>query len=173
MATDLEDEVRDEPETASDLPTLDAREIEHELLAKIRGQEAIVVQAELELNLAKGHVKACRECFDVEVSKLRGLIRGSREEHPLFDAAPETGSSGPVSADAWREVEIATLEIPAALATRLYEAEIETIGDLVDYQSAGHQLVDIKGVGQAKGDKIADALEAFWRSHPEYAQGGD
>ena len=146
-------------------------ESDQDLLRKIREQERTVATCESDLNYAKEEVKACRERFDVEVAKLRGLIRGSQEKHPLFDGANESSKEADGAAtEDWRDVEISSLEIADSLATKLYESSIETIGDLVDWQSGGKQIVDIKGVGAAKADKIADALERFWKQNPQYTR---
>lgn len=152
-----------------------ASDSDQDLLAKIREQEQLVAACEDRLTDAKEEVKECRERFDVEVAKLRGLIRGSQEKHPLFD------ESSPIATESlshkndgkladWRDVEISALNVPDSLATKLYESSIETIGDLVDWQSVGKTLTDIKGVGQSKADKIADALEEFWRANSQYTR---
>lgn len=161
---DAEQESEDEAEA-------DAGDSDQDLLAKIREQEQLVAACEDRLTDAKEEVKECRERFDVEVAKLRGLIRGSQEKHPLFDGANESSKGADDAApEDWRDVEISSLNIPDSLATKLYESSIESIGDLVDWQSSGKQIVGIKGVGAAKADKIADALEEFWRANPQYTR---
>ena len=161
---------------------------EHDLLARIRKQESRVAVAENEVEWRKESLKEAKAQFEGEVSMLRRLICQRDEKLPLFDlqtkkteSAPEPAvvtepsatESAPASApadDSWREVEISSLDIADSLASKLYEASIETIGDLADWQSSGKQLTDIKGVGAAKADKIADAMEAFWKANPQYTR---
>lgn len=166
---------------------------ESDLLARIRKQESRVSMAESEVDWRKESLKEAKASFEGEVSLLRKLICQRDEKLPLFDGPKATGSATPSVAEekndnaaaeeesqaaepsqtpdeSWREVEISSLDIADSLATKLYESSIETIGDLTDWQSSGKQLTDIKGVGQAKADKIADAMEAFWKANPQYTR---
>lgn len=165
--TDLEDAIESQADS-QDVEANCDNEADQELLRKIREQERLVATCESDLDDAKDEVKACRERFDLEVAKLRSLIRGQNESHPLFDGASAARAETDVAAGDWRDAEISSLDIADSLATKLYESSIETIGDLVDWQSSGKQIVDIKGVGAAKADKIADALELFWQQNPQY-----
>lgn len=163
---------------------------EHELLGRIRKQESAVALAECEVEDRKESLKAAKERLEEEVTALRRLIRQRDERLPLFDQNLEEsnavqGDSVIVDVrhephpddthdpDAWRAVEISALDLPDSLVEKLYESEISTIGDLADYQTRGNQLTDLKGIGQAKADKIADALEKFWANHPTFTQASE
>lgn len=54
---------------------------------------------------------------------------------------------------------------------KLAEAGIETVGQMVAFQSSqnggGKDITDIKGIGSGKAEKISDAMECFWRDNPE------
>ena len=58
---------------------------------------------------------------------------------------------------------------------RLAEAGIETIGGMLEFTKPGEggyckTLTDIKGIGTGKAEKIENALEEFWASHPDLVQ---
>jgi hypothetical protein len=52
--------------------------------------------------------------------------------------------------------------LPQSLVVRLGEASLTTIGLLADFTNAGKRLTDLDGVGEAKAEKIEQALERFW-----------
>lgn len=65
--------------------------------------------------------------------------------------------------ESWRDIELGDVSgISDKLLGKLYAADIQTIGALVDYQQAGKELTGIKGVGAAAVKKIGEALEGFW-----------
>ena len=70
---------------------------------------------------------------------------------------------------AWRYEELSALEISDRLIERLREhnPSIVTIGDLSDFTGDGHELTEVKGVGQSKAESVTDALAEFWRNSEE------
>ena len=70
---------------------------------------------------------------------------------------------------AWRYEELTALEISDRLIERLREhnPSIVTIGDLSDFTGDGHELTEVKGVGQSKAESVTDALAEFHRSNEE------
>ena len=70
---------------------------------------------------------------------------------------------------AWRYEELSALEISDKLIERLREhnPSIVTIGDLSDFTGDGHELTEVKGVGQTKAESVTDALAEFWRNSEE------
>ena len=70
---------------------------------------------------------------------------------------------------AWRYEELTALEISDKLIERLREhnPSIVTIGDLSDFTGDGHELTEVKGVGQTKAESVTDALAEFWRNSEE------
>jgi hypothetical protein len=57
---------------------------------------------------------------------------------------------------------LAQFGLPGPIVGLLVEAGLTTIGGVADW-TAGKPLTDIPGVGPTKAEKIADALEGFWR----------
>lgn len=74
----------------------------------------------------------------------------------------------PVAKDAWRAVPLATTKIPSNIVAILDESAYRTIGDISNLTNSGLCLTDIKGIGQAKAQKIEDALTQYWADHPEF-----
>jgi hypothetical protein len=99
--------------------------------------------------------------YNDAVSALREAIsRGPA----LFDKnAPEPSE--------WRAVPLSDAGVPAAAVTLMAgQAELATLGDLVDWQDADKKLTDIKGIGEGMAGKIEEALTAFWEAHPEFGE---
>lgn len=124
------------------------------------------LKAEAAHKLAKAEEKAAGETLQKIVS--RGV-----EHYPLFDSEkPEAAedsddqASGETETEAddesWKAVEIGELDVPDGILNKLIEAEIETIGDLANWNESGKLLTDIEGIGQAKAEKIEAALDKFW-----------
>ncbi|OGT57644.1 MAG: hypothetical protein A3E01_02600 [Gammaproteobacteria bacterium RIFCSPHIGHO2_12_FULL_63_22] len=158
---------------------------EIEAAAKVaRERERELQAAESGLKVAKEHVKACEGNLHAALRKVCQL--SLHEDMPLFSqhangtgecAASATldGETVPMQSanDSWRSVRLDSLDDPdftPSLLKKLAAAEIETIGQLVDYQATGKWITSIHGIGQAAGDKLADAMERFWAAHPEYAR---
>lgn len=74
----------------------------------------------------------------------------------------------PVAKDAWRAVPLSNTKIPSNIIAILEEANYRTIGDISNLTNSGLCLTDIKGIGQAKAQKIEDALTQYWADHPEF-----
>jgi len=83
-----------------------------------------------------------------------------------FDSKELDHSQG---SQAWRYEELSALEISDKLIERLREhnPSIVTIGDLSDFTGDGHELTEVKGVGQTKAESVTDALAEFWRNSEE------
>jgi hypothetical protein len=110
---------------------------------------------------------------DEEVDEaLAQLYRITRDQDipPLFrkgPAIPEDGAAIPEDG-AWRFVTLACLAEPAikpGILSKLATADIKTMGGLCDFQQKYGDMWnrDIKGVGKAALDNIAEATTAFWQ----------
>lgn len=78
----------------------------------------------------------------------------------------------PPKDESWRECRFDdATEFPTlgSLATKLYEAGIETVGQLSDFQAKHGEFwaKEIKGIGKSKAEKISDAMIEFWKKHPQ------
>lgn len=116
-------------------------------------------------------------CVKDETGKLIALESAEYEVIAWEDGGPANAASGdgdntdgPArNADtdlSWRDVQLADLHAPSlakGILTALADANIETVGQLSDYQKKEHsRLTDIKGIGEGKLVKIDEALVAFW-----------
>jgi hypothetical protein len=110
--------------------------------------------------------KQAKERVEGLYTELRNYIDELSKPLPLFDK--KKGEQAPAKAlddEAWRGVPIETLVshgLPQSLVVRLGEASLTTIGLLADFTNAGKRLTDLDGVGEAKAEKIEQALERFW-----------
>ena len=85
------------------------------------------------------------------------------------EAAPGESQVPPGSDqdESWREYPLKNLSLPDTLRQALAENPghpILTVGDIQAWTAKGKLLIDIPRVGQAKAEKIEQALEAFWAS---------
>lgn len=66
--------------------------------------------------------------------------------------------------ESWRTVTLASLSLSPGILEILAESDITTIGHITDHTASGKRLTDISKIGEAKAEKIEQALESFWRS---------
>lgn len=87
-------------------------------------------------------------------------------------------STTPVNPDAWKSEPLSVLVKLGGFTEKELEKieskmDLRTVGDLAKFLSDGRSnLTDLPGIGEAKLEKIQDAMEAFWKLHPEATQGG-
>lgn len=171
---------------------------EHELLAEIREAEALVSTAEQRWQAAAEHAKDLKKIYETRVSDLRAAIRGagplfcqsseSKEpNHEGLNGTPKESPTNPEGLatnseglpatngkpDAWRTTCIDALQahgLSENIVGKLRGKSIETLGDLSDHQAKHGQwwFKEIKGLGEGKAAKVADAQAAFWAANPEY-----
>ncbi len=154
-----------------------------ELLHRICKAEREVQELETVWEARKEDAKEAKDAFDEAVLRLRHLIQSAEEDEesmPLFNKNGQA-SPAPAVADAealdesWKRVPLSeALEgISAAVLQKLKDAELETVGDLqafierVGQNGYSDPLGTIKGIGAATAQKVADALEAFWKRRRE------
>ncbi len=75
-----------------------------------------------------------------------------------------TLSTGGDGDESWRTVTLASLNLSPGILEILAESDITTIGHITDHTAGGWRLTDIAKIGEAKAEKIEQALESFWRS---------
>ncbi|HAI12643.1 MAG TPA: hypothetical protein DCM28_13125 [Phycisphaerales bacterium] len=92
------------------------------------------------------------------------------DDGDVFEQNSDTATPTPDTDDKWREASLDDLGITGALADKLadklVDAELDTLGKISDYTSAGKQLTDIKGIGPEKAELISDACADYFASHP-------
>lgn len=146
---------------------------------KLREATDRVASTALDLAHAEATRKAAKKAHDAAVKLLDELANRGPEALPLFDGN-ESGNGKPADSpaattadaagedDDWREIEVGVLsDLPESLVNKLMESDLGTIGALADYTASGKLLIDIKGIGQAKVEKIEAALEKFWASRKQ------
>lgn len=146
----------------------------------LESAELAVAQAEGVLDGLKKEVKEAKTAFDAKVANLRFLIRNRRNgQQPLpfkddyvegageGEGKPATTAAAP-QPEAWRAVLLEKLDLAGGIVQKLYDANIETMGQLADYtlpQNGNKRLTDIAGIGQAAVEKIEEATSAFWAKY--------
>ncbi len=93
--------------------------------------------------------------------------KSTKPEPALSDTKP-TGN--PALDNLWRDYPLERwkqYDLPAGVIAALAEANVGTVGQLSDYTKPNangfaQQLVDVKGIGKAKVDKISEAEVLFW-----------
>lgn len=68
--------------------------------------------------------------------------------------------------DSRLDTPLADTSIPSAILAKIADAGIRTVRELANFTSV-KQLTDIKGIGQAKAEKIEAALVKFWEKNPK------
>lgn len=112
------------------------------------------------------------------LEELQAIVNRGPETYPLFDGPTTTATStaqphvaeattdapagDPDDDESWRDVEVGELKIPTGIVDKLIEAELETVGKLANWTASWKLLTDIGGIGQAKAEKIEQALVEFW-----------
>jgi hypothetical protein len=136
-----------------------------ETLRRIVELNRNVAAAQAKYDRADRARKATKEALEEEQAILNEFIAGLDEELPLFDRKPDGEAPADDTSSSWRSVHIEKLAdfgLPGPLIGILVEAGITSVGAVADW-TLTKPLTEIAGVGQAKAEKIADALEAFWR----------
>jgi hypothetical protein len=134
-------------------PTSDQLRIREVELAKRR-----VDRAEADFTMKREVAKEAKAAYERSLQELRH----AGDPLPLLD--------GTQPSDEWRDHPVTELVgLSEGILTKLSEAGISKIGDLTDALSAEEKIA---GIGAGKAEKIADALEAFWKEHPEFGSVG-
>ena len=153
--------------------------------------ETACAEAESAWEEAKADAKAKKEVFEVEVGKLRSLVRAlnsppmplfehaaaereqeseqeasdSQEQDAEYSPVASASGPGPDDDDSWRSVPLteALQGCSEKVLNSLHEAGLDTVGDLADYTVDGkRELTDISGIGAAKTARIEEAMVEFW-----------
>lgn len=148
--------------------------------AAIVAQEKVVSRIWDQLEVSRKETARLRKSYDDAGIELRRIIRKGPERLPLFDGpAPEGKEGVPAAAaptnnvpgpDAWRSVKLADTGLPAKVVEKLHDHKVtlSTMGELVDWQNKGGDIVHVKGIGLETATKASDILADWWKKHPEY-----
>lgn len=146
-------------------PAVETANLDQERLAKIVAQRHVVAErqvkvweAEGHLESAKGTLKYAEKQWEQAVTDLCETIDEKPAEPTLFDGAPDN--------EAWRVVTLAELQIEGAIAEKLTEAGLTTLGAIADHTGADKKLIDVPGIGPASAEKIEAAMDAYWAANP-------
>lgn len=144
------------PKTRDDIKDDGAKATES--LKRFEAQERKCQRLEREVNECKEELKQAKASYDFAVGELRRMVR-----EPDADEAPLFGKP-----DAWREIEISALGLSEKLTGLLVEkVDGNTMGHLADWLKADHAVIQITGFGPAAIEKFDNAMERFWRDHPQ------
>ena len=155
--------VKSEPEHdyAADLQAI------YRAAEKVAAKRSKVNNAKMIFDHAKAELKA-RE-VELEESELdQALViadakaKAPRSAGPLF-AASEAKAAEVADPEAWRSVRLDSLDIggKALIAMAEHSPSLLTVGDVAELGKARGDLTDVKGIGPALADQIADTLAAF------------
>jgi hypothetical protein len=131
-------------------------------IAAVEEQKKIYSEDQSVANESKRELETREEYGDEQLAQLYRITR-NEDVLPLFRKEPAIPENG-----AWRVVTLASLAEPAikpGILARLAGAGIETMGALCDFQAKNGDMWDrdVKGVGKAALDHIAEATTAFWQ----------
>lgn len=127
--------------------------------------------------------KDAKTSFEAAQTRIREFIRDCRDaekNYPLLHQKAES-KAGDDTPDGWRDTPIDQVVQDKKVLGHLQAEGITTLGAYCDWRAAvagdqGYQepLLKFKGVGQAKADKVADQVIAWWAKaqveHPTWGQ---
>ncbi|MFG0247413.1 MAG: hypothetical protein ACF8OB_00895, partial [Phycisphaeraceae bacterium JB051] len=176
-----EEQVVDDPVDERTPEQIEADKEHHKLVDLQDWQKAVRKQAEIcdkalqDWSSAKDVAASKKKRYDTEAEKLRKMALEEPEEtlfNPrsdngdVFGQNSDTAKPAPDTEEAWRDATLDDLGITGALADKLVDAELDTLGKISDYTSSGKQITDIKGIGPEKSEFISDACANYFAEHP-------
>lgn len=141
-------------ETEAKDPQRDGAERDHE--ENLRRMERDIARLAVEMARTKAKASSLKNEHDALTDRYAAAVNAGPEHLPLLDGAKPAGD------EAWRDVEVCTLDIADGIVAALHDAGIKTIGDLAGWTASGERLTDILKIGSAKAEAIEKALEKFW-----------
>jgi hypothetical protein len=133
------------------------------LLTMIIEAKAEVVDAarkvrdiEAQAESIRSKLKAAKADWEAAVDALVDAVEGRSQPKLPF---PEAGDG---DSEVWRSVKIEELSITSHIAKCLHDIDLATVGDISDYVQGGGTLANIPGIGDAKREKLENALDMFW-----------
>ena len=162
--TDVPEAIEPQPEESS------YTKAEQAHYHEIKEKEQEVGRLDSTADLAKERAKAAKSRYEEAKSRYE---EAASELHVFIRRGPDDQQKLPGMEDCdnnpdWEGLPLSAAGIEGSLAKALAEQEMDTLGQVADWISAGNTVTDIKGIGSEKGEQYADLMEAFWAEHPEY-----
>lgn len=130
--------------------------------------EAGITDKDNEINEVAEQLKSLKADREGLVSRLRSHIRQRPDQNelpfPPEGEAPEVAPNPATSPNDGKTVPLADIGLTEAITEKLAQAGIDTVADL-EAAFAGKGL-QVKGLGEAKIDKISDALRVWREKNP-------
>ncbi len=148
----------------------------YDLEAKSEEAEAVMLERKQSYNDAKA-------AFEASQVAIREFIRACRDEKKDFPLLHVADSQQPADegCDGWKDVPLDQVIQEKKVVSLLVAEGGTTLGAYCDWRAAnagdgGHYepLLTFKGIGQAKADKVADQVIAWWAQakvdHPRWGE---
>lgn len=143
-----------------------------------------------DMNAAKRELREKRAAFETATESLTRAIDEARQPNlfnrdgtpkqapseaipPDVEGKPLSSFTPPADDESWRVDSIDVLDLKEALADKLRDASIYTLGNLQDYtdpaKNGGNphkRITDVAGIGVAAAQKIEEAFTAYWANRP-------
>ncbi len=149
-------------ETKTDEPAAKETKTSDQRMEQIAAARLVVIEAESDYLEKKEEAKRANDTFSAAQTRL--MLTIDEDPEPLFDSPPSKNGAADtdVADDSWRDADIDGLGLADGVVNALREAGLDTIRKIGDYTEKGGRLIDVKGVGKSKVDKISDALEQYF-----------
>jgi hypothetical protein len=160
-----------------------------DLLKRIEKQESECGKLATEMEIMRDAFKQLKGAYASATITLRSLCRTRREKMPLFDQhlAAKSVEVGPTvndtpienvpgtdnaTKDAWRDLPLSAASINGSVGKLLEEAGHDTLGKVLKLMNDQGQWwnKEVKGIGEAGANEVADRFAAFWAEHPEFCR---
>jgi hypothetical protein len=156
-----------DPAEPTEAPPVKAAAYDPDKLARLAEAQAALDRARDEFTAKNDAAKAAKARFESRREELEDAVRSllkpdPQARLPFSDPAPAEPDAKPAADESWRDEPLSALDLPAKTVESIEKAEVRTIGQLADWTNSGKLLTDLPGVGEAKAQKIHDALDAFW-----------
>jgi len=121
--------------------------------------------------LRKHQMEQAKAAYDLAVDDLSRHLLGIEELQGV--RSPEESPAGPTPAV--KKGPLATtieeIGLPPGIceSLRTNDPPLETVEALEDWRYGGHQFTKVTGLGDKKAERVAEALDGFWRDNPAAA----
>lgn len=158
----------DAPETrpGSPVPTEPVSEESERVLAAAASVGRVAIdraRAKVRLTAARREYDEANRRLDEALESLEDAVSSSSPQ-VVEETAGEVAAAL-AAADGSVDGSIEVLDIPKGLKQILVDAGLKMVSDIGQWTASGKKLTEIPKVGQSKADRLAEALESFWKSN--------